>query len=53
MEDTKIVQLHEIARSVQIMVENISFKMYYSCMSNAEVSAHSITPFHNLQKLLH
>ena len=39
MEDTKIVQLHEIARSVQNMVENISFKMYYSCMTNADVSA--------------
>ena len=39
MEDTKIVQLHEFARSVQIMVENISFKMYYSCMTNADVSA--------------
>ena len=39
MEDTKIVQLHEIARNVQIKVENNSFEMYYSCITNAEVSA--------------
>lgn len=41
MEGTKIVHLHEIARNVQFMVEKIPFEMYYSCITNAEVSANN------------